>query len=190
MPTWINQLCDVFVEGKMIFVSGVQFQAFPRDSPLAMDLSTAILTLSENGQLQKIHDKWLSKESCASEESDTDSDQLHLQSFWGLFLICGIACFIALVIYFSLMFREFKKYGHGETNDHPSTPTPKSTPRRLQKFFSFADERLDTSKLKRKRGNDVAMYGSYRNEDGPRNGSGRIHVEIDSDPQRRNYDGT
>ncbi|KAH1043846.1 hypothetical protein GYH30_025595 [Glycine max] len=35
-------------------------QAFPRDSPLAIEMFTAILKLSENGDdLQRIHDKWL-----------------------------------------------------------------------------------------------------------------------------------
>ncbi|RYR78988.1 hypothetical protein Ahy_A01g003846 [Arachis hypogaea] len=31
------------------------------DSPLAIDVSTAILKLSENGDLQRIHDKWLTR---------------------------------------------------------------------------------------------------------------------------------
>ncbi|KAE8680966.1 hypothetical protein F3Y22_tig00111356pilonHSYRG00021 [Hibiscus syriacus] len=39
--------------------------AFQRDSPLAVDLSTAILRLSENGELQKIHDKWLINSECS-----------------------------------------------------------------------------------------------------------------------------
>ncbi|PQQ17949.1 glutamate receptor 3.4 isoform X2 [Prunus yedoensis var. nudiflora] len=39
--------------------------AFQKDSPLAVDLSTAILQLTENGDLQKIHNKWLSHDECS-----------------------------------------------------------------------------------------------------------------------------
>ncbi|XWS63198.1 hypothetical protein CRYUN_Cryun06bG0075300 [Craigia yunnanensis] len=55
--------------------------AFPKDSPLAINMSTAILTLSENGQLQKIHDQWLSRRACSFESSEAESEQLDLQSF-------------------------------------------------------------------------------------------------------------
>ncbi|KAJ0098236.1 hypothetical protein Patl1_29290 [Pistacia atlantica] len=62
--------------------------AFPRDSPLAVDMSTAILHLSENGDLQRIHDKWLLKSACSSQGTKHEVDQLHLNSFWGLFVMC------------------------------------------------------------------------------------------------------
>ncbi|KAB1201752.1 Glutamate receptor 3.3 [Morella rubra] len=61
--------------------------AFPRDSPLAIDMSIAILKLSENGELQKIHDKWLARKACMSEGAKEEVDRLPLKSFWGLFLI-------------------------------------------------------------------------------------------------------
>ncbi|KAL0324839.1 UNVERIFIED_CONTAM: Glutamate receptor 3.3 [Sesamum radiatum] len=83
--------------------------AFPRDSPLAIDLSNAILTLSENGDLQRIHDKWLTTSSCSSDNTELESDRLHLKSFWGLYLLCGIACFIALLIYFLQIVNKFRK---------------------------------------------------------------------------------
>ncbi|BFG38457.1 hypothetical protein CerSpe_247310 [Prunus speciosa] len=38
--------------------------AFPRDSPLATDMSTTVLKLSEKGDLQKIRDKWLMRSAC------------------------------------------------------------------------------------------------------------------------------
>ena len=63
-------------------------------------MSTAILQLSENGDLQRIHDKWLLHSACSSDTTEIESDQLQLKSFWGLFLICGVACFSALFIYF------------------------------------------------------------------------------------------
>nr|CAD1841028.1 unnamed protein product [Ananas comosus var. bracteatus] len=84
--------------------------AFPRDSPLAVDLSTAILTLSENGDLQRIHDKWLTSTGCSSQDAQVDSNRLSLESFWGLFLVCGVACLIALIIFFFRILCQYSKY--------------------------------------------------------------------------------
>jgi ionotropic glutamate receptor len=75
-----------------------------------VDLSTAILTLSENGDLQRIHDKWLSPGTCASQSGDVGADRLSLSSFWGLFLICGVACFVALLIYFVRILCQYCEY--------------------------------------------------------------------------------
>ena len=85
-------------------------QAFQRDSPLAVDLSTAILQLSENGDLQKIHNKWLTRSACSMQINEVDSTQLSLKSFWGLFLICGTACFIALVFFCCKVLCQYRKF--------------------------------------------------------------------------------
>ncbi|KAM1545104.1 hypothetical protein ACFX15_044825 [Malus domestica] len=85
--------------------------AFQKDSPLAVDLSTAILQLSENGDLQKIHDKWLTHNECPTELNDVDADlQLSLTSLWGLFLICGIACFLALAVFFCRILCQYRRF--------------------------------------------------------------------------------
>ncbi|KAK3005293.1 hypothetical protein RJ639_016903 [Escallonia herrerae] len=141
--------CRFQMVGEEFTRSGWGF-AFPRNSPLAVDMSTAILTLSENGELQKIHDKWLKRRGCSSQGSSLGSDQLHLSSFWGLFLVCGVACFLALLVYFCLMLCQFKRH-------YPEVSEPSrhggSTLVRLQRFLSFADEKeeVSKSKLKRKR---------------------------------------
>lgn len=134
------------------FLSIFFFQAFPRDSPLAIDMSTAILGLSENGELQKIHDKWLSRRACSSEGFEEQTEQLDLESFWGLFLICGIACVIALIVYAWLMFRQFSQHRPEESD--PTSLHRGSRSARLQTFLSFADgkiEKSNSSSSKRKR---------------------------------------
>ena len=73
-------------------------------------MSTAILKLSENGELQKIHDKWLSRQACSSEGAKQDVDRLSLKSFWGLFLLCGLACFVALVCYLIKMIYKYMRH--------------------------------------------------------------------------------
>ncbi|KAJ4844307.1 hypothetical protein Tsubulata_016212, partial [Turnera subulata] len=82
-----------------------------KDSPLAVDMSTAILKLSENGELKKIHSRWLTRKICSSvNTAGSGPEQLNLQSFSGLFLICGIAWVLAVLVYFSKMLHQFKKY--------------------------------------------------------------------------------
>ena len=66
----------------------IDHQAFPRDSPLAIDMSTAILKLSQNGDLQRIHDKWLMRSACTAQGTTTEVDQLQFKSFLGLFVLC------------------------------------------------------------------------------------------------------
>lgn len=94
-------------------------QAFQRDSPLAVDLSTAILQLSENGDLQRIHDKWLSAASCSSSQTnDVQENSLSLKNFWGLFLIFGVACFISLSLFFCRMLCQYRRFNPDEQEAH------------------------------------------------------------------------
>jgi ionotropic glutamate receptor len=73
-------------------------------------MSTAILKLSESGELQKIHDKWLSRQACRSEGVNQEVDRLSLTSFWGLFLLCGAACFVALFSFFFKMVHQYTRH--------------------------------------------------------------------------------
>lgn len=117
-------------------------QAFQRDSPLAVDLSTAILQLSENGDLQRIHDKWLSRDKCSSQTNQIDDNQLSLNSFWGLFLISGIACFIALLVFFCRIcwqYRKFYTHDDNERKDIEESPESSRPIRRTLGSKSFKD---------------------------------------------------
>ncbi|KAB2613632.1 glutamate receptor 3.4-like [Pyrus ussuriensis x Pyrus communis] len=104
-----NTKCAFRTVGQEFTKSGWGF-AFQRDSPLAVDLSTAILQLSENGDLQKIHNKWLTHSECSTQLTEIDADQLSLTSFWGLFLICGIACFLALAVFFCRILCQYRRF--------------------------------------------------------------------------------
>ncbi|XP_039132172.1 LOW QUALITY PROTEIN: glutamate receptor 3.7-like [Dioscorea cayenensis subsp. rotundata] len=123
--------------------------AFPRDSPLAADLSIAILKLSENSELQKIHQKWFCKSSCiVHTSSSSNPDELHFTSFWGLFLLCGIAIVASLLLFLIraicqyVRFREIRR-------DLPSTEEPsssKSCSLPIRNFFDFIDEKEEAIK--------------------------------------------
>ena len=151
------------------------WQAFPRDSPLSIDMSTAILTLSENGELRKIRERWLSEKACGSQSSGNESEQLKLESFWGLFLICGIACFVALLIYFLLMVRQFSQHFPEETD--PSNGGSLH-PARIQTFLNFVDEKEDISQRKLKRKRKDHSSNAYLREHSMRNISKRLQMDI------------
>ncbi|KAM6543414.1 hypothetical protein CsatB_007861 [Cannabis sativa] len=143
---FLSTQCKFRVVGQEFTKSGWGF-AFPRDSPLAIDMSTAILQLSENGDLQRIHDKWLMRSACQMESAELESDQLHLKSFWGLFLICGVACFLALLIYF---FQIMNKLWRGSAPDSVTGGSSDMKSGRLRRFISLIDEKSDNSNKRRK----------------------------------------
>ncbi|XP_019413617.1 PREDICTED: glutamate receptor 3.4-like isoform X1 [Lupinus angustifolius] len=125
--------CKFRTVGQEFTKSGWGF-AFQRDSPLAVDLSTAILQLSENGDLQRMHDKWLKKMECST--NDVDSNKLSLRSFWGLFLICGIVCVLSLIIFFVRVFFQYTMFTPEAEEGHEIQPTKY---RRTSKTQSFKD---------------------------------------------------
>ncbi|CAA0833575.1 Glutamate receptor 3.2 [Striga hermonthica] len=145
---FLSNYCMFQAVGREFTKSGWGF-AFPRDSQLATDLSTAILTLSETGKLQELRKKWLSSRSCPEQGSDEDSEQLQLKSFWGLFLTCGVACFLALLVYFCSMVHKFKRY----ISELSAPCSSSSISMRIKGFLSFVDEKEEEMKnmLKRKR---------------------------------------
>lgn len=107
-------------------------------------MSTAILQLSETGDLQRIHDKWMTRSTCSLDNTEIESDRLQLKSFWGLFIICGAACFIALVIYFLQIMLLVR---HSAPPESPSNVGP------LQRFLSLIDEKKGPSRSERRKRN-------------------------------------
>lgn len=143
---FLSSQCKYRIVGQEFTKSGWGF-AFPRDSQLAVDLSTAILQLSENGDLQRIHDKWLLHSTCSLDTTEIESDQLQLKSFWGLFLICGVACFSALFIYFvQIMLRLCRT-----PPDSVSEGSNSSISVRVRRLISILDEKEDLSNQGSKR---------------------------------------
>ena len=112
-------------------------------------MSTAILKLSENGELRKIREKWFCKMGCPGDRtSNPEPDQLHLISFWGLYLSCGVVSLGALVVFLLRTIRQFVCYKQRQ-RDHlaPSSSTPSGGCSRLiYNFFNFIDEKEEAIK--------------------------------------------
>lgn len=109
-------------------------------------MSTALLKLSEKGDLQKIHDKWLMKSACSAQGTKQAVDRLPLKSFWGLFLLSGIACFLALLVHVIRLVHQFYRYSDSDCES--------SLHGRLRSFFSFVykrEQEVKKSRTKRRR---------------------------------------
>ncbi|XP_030544270.1 glutamate receptor 3.4-like isoform X2 [Rhodamnia argentea] len=148
--------CAFRTVGQEFTRSGWGF-AFQRDSPLAVDLSTAILQLSENGDLQRIHDKWLSQARCSALANAEDENRLSLNSFWGLFLICGIACVLALTCFCCKVLSQYRRFSPGteepEVEIEPASarrPSPSPSFKNLMVFVDKKEEEIKHM-LKRKK---------------------------------------
>jgi len=142
------------------------WQAFPRDSQLAVDLSTAILALSENGDLQRIHDKWLSN-GPSSPQSTMDlepAERLRVQSFSALFLICCVACLAALAIHGCILVRQYSLHVAPQPPDAVATGADGTISRSrrssIRAFLSFADRRETQCQLKGSCKDPAALGGS------------------------------
>ncbi|GAA0143467.1 transmembrane signal receptor [Lithospermum erythrorhizon] len=142
---FLSTRCEFSIIGQEFTKNGWGF-AFPQDSPLAVDMSTAILKLSENGDLQRIHDKWLLRSACSSQNTKLEVDRLELKSFSGLFVICGVACLIALLVYFILILRQFRS-----RQAEPESPNVSTRSRRIQTFLTFVDEKVEPEGSRSKR---------------------------------------
>ncbi|XP_058220528.1 glutamate receptor 3.3 [Rhododendron vialii] len=175
---FLSSQCKFRIVGQEFTKSGWGF-AFPRDSPLAVDMSTAILTLSENGDLQRIHDKWLQNSVCTSDTAEIESDRLHLKSFWGLFLIIGVVCFCALVIYFIQIMRQYSRTAPTE-----SLPNGEGSSRskRLQRLLSLIDEKKDPSKREPKRRKTERSSSDSVLETSPKRQQAKFSTEVDIIP--------
>lgn len=125
--------------------------AFQRDSPLAFDMSTAILKLSEHGDLHKIHEKWFCKMGCPEERtsnSKSKPDQLHLVSFWGLYLSCGVVSLAALLVFLLRMIRQYARFKQRQKDSASSSSESPSIhcSQVFVNFFNFIDEKEEAIK--------------------------------------------
>ncbi|PON83854.1 Ionotropic glutamate receptor [Trema orientale] len=146
---FLSEQTDFGIIGQAFTRSGWGF-AFQRESPLAVDMSTAILKLSESGKLQEIHKKWFCKMECPGEKGqDNEPNQLRLISFWGLYLLCGAISLFALLIFLLRMVRQFVRYKRREKNlTSPSSSRSSSSQWSdvIYSFFDFVDEREEAIK--------------------------------------------
>ncbi|KAK2414371.1 glutamate receptor 2.5 [Trifolium repens] len=111
--------CSKYVMVEPRYKTGGLGFAFPKGSPLVADISRAILNVTQGGKMRTIENAWFKEPSCLLSNSEMSSNNnLGLESFWGLFLIAGIASLLALLICVVTFVYQHK---HILLNNDPST---------------------------------------------------------------------
>lgn len=91
-------------------------QVFQKGSPIAKDVSEAILKLSEDGNITSLVNQCLnpSYECSSGDKTTNESQSLSLKSFWGIYLISGATSTICFLV--SLVRLQYNYRRHPQTN--------------------------------------------------------------------------
>lgn len=111
-------------------------------------MSTAMLKLSENGELQRIHKKWFCNTSCIVQSGiNSEPDQLHFNSFWGLFLVCGVATVASLILFFLRSVWQFIRFNRKHREPASTCEPPnRGCTQVIFHFFDFIDKKEEAIK--------------------------------------------
>lgn len=160
---FLTNQTDFRIVGQSFTKSGWGF-VFQKDSPLAIDLSTAILKLAEGGGLQKLHDKWFCKKGCAASRlQNAEPNQLNFSSFVGLYIVFGAVTLLAFTIFLLRTIRQYIRYIKKQMD--PSCPPSAKTSfyKGLNNFLDFIDEKEEAIK-RRFRGDQTPPLTRSRSE--------------------------
>ncbi|KAG5225122.1 glutamate receptor [Salix suchowensis] len=104
MRLFLSKYCSKYAMIDPTFKTDGFGFVFPKGSPLVPDVSRAVLNMTEGDKMKEIENAWFGKQSrCPDSSPWITSSSLSLKSFWGLFLIAGVASLLALII-FMVMF--------------------------------------------------------------------------------------
>ncbi|GAB4849436.1 hypothetical protein Ancab_040179 [Ancistrocladus abbreviatus] len=110
MKLFLAKYCSKYTMVRTIQKTGGFGFVFPTGSPLVSDVSTAILKLTEGDILVAIEKRWIAQEDvCLNTSGHANTTSLGLDSFWGLFLIVGIASLLALSMFAVFFLYEQRK---------------------------------------------------------------------------------
>uniref|UniRef100_A0A3N7H7S5 Glutamate receptor n=1 Tax=Populus trichocarpa TaxID=3694 RepID=A0A3N7H7S5_POPTR len=100
IKVFLSKYCSKYTMIDATFNTGGFGFVFPKGSPLVPEISRAILNMIEGDKMKEIQDKWFANQtSCPDSGTSVSSNSLSIKSFWGLFLIAGIAALLALIIF-------------------------------------------------------------------------------------------
>ncbi|XP_058197502.1 glutamate receptor 2.7-like isoform X1 [Rhododendron vialii] len=111
-----NKYCRKYtVYGSSYRLGGFGF-VFQKGSPIAADVSKAILQLMENGTLKRLEEEWLTPSAeCRNSQTDKNIDVLSFQSFWGLYLFSIATSSICFMLFLAKLLKSF--YHDHESGD-------------------------------------------------------------------------
>jgi ionotropic glutamate receptor len=93
------QYCDGYVMSGPVYKGTDLGFAFPRGSPMATEVSRAIVGLTEGDNIDLIERKWFGVPGSCGDGVDAANASLTLWNFSGLFLVTAVAATLVLLVY-------------------------------------------------------------------------------------------
>ncbi|KAI5354095.1 hypothetical protein L3X38_006990 [Prunus dulcis] len=143
MKLFVAKFCSKYTMiGPIFETAGFAF-VFPKRSPLLPDVSQAVLNVTEGEAILNIENKWFKKgENCEDNPTQKlSNNSLGLDSFWGLFLISGVASILSLIIFVASFL-----YRHKHILKHPPDSKP-LTWSKIRSMFEIFNERDFNSRM-------------------------------------------
>lgn len=94
----------------------ISMQVFQKGSPLAADVSKAILMISEQRILKGLEQKWFP---LSTECSAGENDELSLGNFWALYLLCGATSTLCFLLFFFRLLIVFNRHQASRSDANP-----------------------------------------------------------------------
>ena len=120
-------------------------------------MSAAILRMSENGELQKIHSLWFNNQESAPKDADVDSSQLDLKPFSGLFLITGSISTFCLIVYVIRLLKQFLRSRAWNGSNLSASSSLSRSAQFIKSFALYIDEPIDRNTPSRKDSEETAV---------------------------------
>ncbi|KAK4277276.1 hypothetical protein QN277_015294 [Acacia crassicarpa] len=132
---------------------------FPKGSPLVADISRGILNVTQGDKMKTIENAWFKGSQCAGNDASVSSDNLSVDSFWGLFFIAGLASVSALFIFLVRFLRQHK---HIWLTHNPSDTSSSSSSlrKRISALLKVFDDKDLSSHTYRKSESKSPVHGS------------------------------
>ncbi|KAJ9702835.1 hypothetical protein PVL29_004534 [Vitis rotundifolia] len=114
MKIFLAKYCSKYTTvGPIYKFDGFGF-VFPKGSPLVAHVSRKVLSVTEGAKMLQFEKAWLGQTpNCTELTSSVSSNSIGLNSFWGLFLIAGVASSVALITCITIFLyqnRSLKEY--------------------------------------------------------------------------------
>ncbi|KAM3342051.1 glutamate receptor 2.7-like [Capsicum galapagoense] len=107
---FLAKYCRGYTKSGTVFkLAGFGF-VFPKGSPLAIDISEAVLKVSQSGEINQLEEQMLISSNCSSPSAEVQGPGLGPELFSGPLLISGVICGTVFLISVARLVRKHRQY--------------------------------------------------------------------------------
>ncbi|CAN4092701.1 unnamed protein product [Withania somnifera] len=103
---FLAKYCKGYTKSGPVFKLGGFGFVFPKGSPLAVDISEAVLKVSQSGEINQLEEQMLISSNCSSSSAEEQNHGLGPELFSGPLLISGVICGVVLLISITRLIRK------------------------------------------------------------------------------------